>query len=69
VIGTTSQVGDEAARRFSIAFYRTLGDGHSVGDAFRDGGDTLSLHDLQDVYHLLGRSDRRLVVSHSSENL
>jgi hypothetical protein len=61
VIGTTRKVGDEAARRFSGAFYRTLGDGHTIGDAFRDGGDSVEVHDLADVYQLVGRSNGRFV--------
>lgn len=50
VVGTTSAVGDEAARRFSTAFYRALGEGLSVREAFRDGGDAVALHNLQDVF-------------------
>lgn len=54
VIGTSSAVGDEAARRFSCAFYRTLGDGFSIEDAFRDGGDAVALHGLSDVFQRVG---------------
>jgi len=61
VIGTTMEVDDEAARRFSVAFYRTLGDGHQVGEAFRDGGDALELYDLRDVYQIIGKTDEQLV--------
>jgi CHAT domain len=61
VVGTTREVGDEAARRFSIAFYRTLGEGHTVGDAFRDGGDSLNLHNLKDVYRIVGQTDYSFV--------
>jgi hypothetical protein len=57
VIGTTKEVGDEAARRFSVAFYRTLGEGHQISDAFRDGGDAIDLHDLEDVYRIVGKTD------------
>lgn len=57
VVGTTREVGDEAARRFSVAFYRTLGNGFMVGEAFRDGTDSLALHDLEDVYDIFGDHD------------
>ncbi|MEA2562125.1 MAG: hypothetical protein QOH06_3629 [Acidobacteriota bacterium] len=46
VIGTTDIVGDVGARRFAIAFYRTLGNGGSVGEAFRDGRDAVDLDGL-----------------------
>jgi CHAT domain-containing protein len=61
IVGTTKEVDDEAARRFSVAFYRTLGEGYSVGDAFRDGGDAIALHSLEDVYQIVGATDTRLV--------
>jgi hypothetical protein len=61
VIGTRAALGDKAARRFSVAFYRTLGDGYPIAEAFRDGGDTLPLHNLPDVYHLLGKSDWAII--------
>lgn len=61
VVGTTDTVGDEAARRFSVAFYRALADGHSIADAFRDGGDAIDLHDLEDVYRLVGEADTVMV--------
>jgi hypothetical protein len=61
VIGTTSAVGDEAARRFTAAFYRTLGDGLSIREAFRDGGDAVALHGLQDVFWNSGNLDRILL--------
>ena len=54
VVGTTDAVGDEAARRFSSAFYRGMGNGLSVGDAFRDGCDAVALNDLTDVFHCSG---------------
>ena len=57
VVGTTREVGDEAARRFSAAFYRTLGDGHTMKEAFRDGGDAVDLHNLDDVFLFRGDSD------------
>jgi CheY-like chemotaxis protein len=57
VIGTTDAVGDEAARRFTVAFYRALGEGLSIREAFRDGGDSVALHGLNDVFHCDGDVD------------
>ncbi|MGO4565880.1 CHAT domain-containing protein [Rhizobium sp. 2YAF20] len=54
VVGTTDAVDDEAARRFSVAFYRTLGNGHALADAFRDGRDAVELHALTDVFQIRG---------------
>ena len=61
VVGTTDAVDDEAARRFTVAFYRSLGDGLSVREAFRDGGDAVALHRLIDVYHSNGDLELTLV--------
>jgi hypothetical protein len=61
VVGTTDAVGDEAARRFTVAFYRAIGDGLSVGEAFRDGGDAVALHGLIDVFRSEGDLDLILV--------
>ncbi|MEN9668056.1 MAG: hypothetical protein RLZZ326_4419, partial [Planctomycetota bacterium] len=61
VVGTTDAVGDEAARRFTVAFYRSLGDGLSVREAFRDGGDAVALHGLVDVFHCGGDLDLVMV--------
>src|SRR5262249_53288568 len=61
VVGTTDAVGDEAARRFTVAFYWALGDGLSVKEAFRDGGDAVQLHGLTDVFHSDGDLDLKLV--------
>lgn len=36
-IGMTTRIGDEAARVFAASFYRTLGFGRSVAQAFEDG--------------------------------
>lgn len=57
VVGTTDAVGDEAARRFTAAFYRSLGNGLSVREAFRDGTDAVALHGLADVFHADGNLD------------
>lgn len=60
VIGTTDAVDDEAARRFSVAFYRTLGNGHPVKDAFRDAGDAVAIHALVDVFAAHGDLEQLL---------
>ena len=61
VVGTRDVVGDEAARRFSVAFYRGLGDGLPIREAFRDGGDAVALHGLVDVFFSDGFLDKCLV--------
>jgi hypothetical protein len=61
VIGTTQALQDEAALRFSVAFYRTLGEGHSVGEAFRDGGDAVALHSLSDCFVLYGDKEHSFI--------
>ncbi len=61
VVGTTAAVADEASRRFTAAFYRTLGDGHTIRDASRDGGDAVALYDLDNVFQAYGDLDRPLV--------
>jgi hypothetical protein len=61
VVGTTDAVDDVAARRFSTAFYRTLGDGHLLTDAFRDGGDAVAVHELEDVFKSYGDLNRVVV--------
>jgi hypothetical protein len=61
VVGTIDAVGDEAARRFTVAFYRSLGNGLSVREAFRDGGDAVALHGLIDVFHSGGDLDLTFV--------
>jgi CHAT domain-containing protein len=64
VVGTTDAVQDEAARRFSAAFYRTLGNGHSVKDAYRDAGDAVAGHALDDVFGAYGNLEQRLCGPH-----
>lgn len=61
VIGTSDSVEDEAARRFAVAFYRSLGNGLPVGEAFRDGGDAADLHGLADVFYSAGDMNLTLV--------
>jgi hypothetical protein len=53
-VGTTDAVHDEAARRFAVAFYRGLGDGLSVGEAFRDGRDAVVVYGFKDVFGTVG---------------
>lgn len=61
VVGTTDAVDDEAALRFTSAFYRSLGDGYTVREAFRDATDAVALHGLPDVFHCDGDMDLVLV--------
>ena len=61
IVGTTAAVEDEAARRFTAAFYRALGDGLAIAEAFRDGTDATVLHGLQDVFWSSGELDRVLL--------
>ena len=61
VVGTTDAVNDVAARRFSVAFYRTLGDGLNVSDAFRDGVDATLLEGFPDVFYKGGKENLVLV--------
>lgn len=61
VVGTTDAVSDEAARRFTIAFYRSIGEGLSVREAFRDAGDAVALHGLSDVFQTAGDLDIALI--------
>lgn len=58
IVGTTASVDDEAARRFTVAFYRALGSGLSIREAFRDGGDAVALYNLNDVFRSSGDLDR-----------
>jgi hypothetical protein len=56
VVGTTASLDDEAARRFSTAFYRTIGDGYAISEAFRDGRDVVDVSKLEDVFRLRGEA-------------
>lgn len=58
VVGTTARVEDKAARRFAVAFYRTLGNGFSIGEAFKDGQDALALHGFDDDFRSFGDVER-----------
>jgi hypothetical protein len=61
VVGTTQALEDEAALRFSVAFYRAIGEGYSVGEAFRDGGDAVALHSLSDCFVIYGDMEHQFV--------
>jgi hypothetical protein len=62
VIGTTAAVDDEAARRFTAAFYRTLGDGHSIKEAFHDGEDAVAVENsLENVFRAYGDLDDSVI--------
>jgi hypothetical protein len=65
VLGTTDAVYDEAAKRFSAAFYRAIASGMSVKDAFRDGGTAVDLYDFPDVYKIIGNADVVLLADRS----
>jgi CHAT domain len=64
-VATTSAVGDVAARRFTVAFYRALGDGLTIAEAFRDGGDAVALDNREDVFWSAGHLDD-VLVAHAS---
>lgn len=61
VVGTTAAVDDEAARLFTTAFYRTLGGGHDIKSALRDGGDAVAAHNLVDVFGAYGDLGQTLI--------
>jgi CHAT domain-containing protein len=69
VVGTSAEVGDEAARRFSAAFYRTLGNGHTVADAFKDGRDAVAVYGFKDVFKSFGDLHVRLFGSKRTHSL
>jgi hypothetical protein len=50
IIGTRRSLEDEAAIRFSKAFYRTLLAGEALEAALKDGKDAVVLYNLDDVY-------------------
>jgi len=60
VVGTSNEVGDQAAILFSRAFYRSLGDGSSIEEAFRDGKDAVVLEQREDVFVAYGQLGQRL---------
>lgn len=58
-IGTSEAVGDKAAIDFSRSFYRSLGDGSTIAEAFRDGADAVVLDRREDVFVAHGDLDQR----------
>lgn len=48
VVGMTGVIGDDAARSFAVALYRTLGNRRSVADAFQHAVATLAAKQLPD---------------------
>ena len=54
VVGTTKALDDHDAVRFSARLYRGLGDGHTVGEAFRDARDAVGLTGGEDVFKTVG---------------
>ncbi|MFG1723197.1 hypothetical protein ACGFII_31720 [Micromonospora chalcea] len=67
-IGSTTIVDDETARRFSLEFYRAMGNGFSAGDSFRITRHALATYDLPDQHALNlfqkseGTADRIFVI-------
>jgi hypothetical protein len=66
VVGTSAELNDEAARRFSVAFYRTLAEGFTVGDALRDAKDALRIYELHDVYGVEGNMEQKIIADSST---
>jgi hypothetical protein len=63
VVGTDEELDDEAAGRFSVAFYRQIGNGGTIGDAFRDGRDAVGLYDLPEAYVIMGDQNVTLLAN------
>jgi GTPase SAR1 family protein len=59
VVGTSDTLDDVAARLFSVAFYRGIGNGLSIKEALRDGADAVALHGMKDVYSSKGNVELR----------
>jgi hypothetical protein len=60
VVGTTDALDDEAARLFSSTFYRTLCDGHTIGEAARDAADAIAMYQFKACFRLYGDEGFRL---------
>lgn len=60
VVVTKDNVSDEAAKQFTHSFYRTIAEGFSVGEAFKDATDSIGLYNLEDVFELIG--DEELIL-------
>jgi CHAT domain len=54
VVATKSEVSDESARRFTLTFYRTIAEGFTVEEAFKDACDAILLYNLENVFELWG---------------
>lgn len=61
VVGTSAEVGDDAAKRFVKAFYRTLFEGNTVHESLRDGGNAVEMYNLDNVYQYSGSADLTLL--------
>lgn len=57
VIGTPTDLDDEAAHRFSRAFYRKLARGGTVSAALKDGQDAVDIYGLDDQFSGIGDLD------------
>jgi CHAT domain-containing protein len=72
VIGMTDRIGDAAAIEFSAGFYRALGFGRSVEDAFSQGVAMLTVHglpeaDVPKLIHRTGVDPTKLVLAGASD--
>lgn len=54
VVGTAAPVNDIPARKFAVAFYRSLGNGLSLKEALRDARDSAILNNFDDVFRSSG---------------
>ena len=54
VVGTSNRVTDDAAKLFSVEFYRQVGRGYTIKHAFQDATEVLMLHGFGDVYGAVG---------------
>lgn len=61
VIGTSDELDDDAGRRFSIAFYRSVGNGETIEASLRDARDALELYGHQNIFQTYGRVDYALI--------
>lgn len=62
VVVTNDNVSDGAAKQFTHSFYRTIAEGFSVGEAFKDAVDSIGLYNLDDVFELIGDENLKLLV-------
>jgi hypothetical protein len=68
VVGTPAAIDDATARIFVTAFYGALGQGRSVGEAFRN-VNAVALMDTRNIFRASGNLDARLVAGPSGVEL